>query len=119
MENSDIENLISRRLLGMGVSPNLKGYRYLKESILMVVNDNSLIENFNRRLYPIIAEKYGDTAYAIERSMRHVLNVLRGRSCNDEKSKIDLYAFETRDLTVKQFIAVLVEDVYLQLLYKK
>lgn len=118
MENSDIENLVSRRLLGMGVSPNLKGYRYLKESILMVVNDNSLIENFNRKLYPIIAEKYGDTAYAIERSMRHVLNVLRERRYSDVQGKIDLYAFEVRDLTVKQFVAVLVEDVYLQLLYK-
>lgn len=119
MNENEIEKLITKTLLSIGVSPNLKGYRYLRDSVVMVAKDNSLIENFNRGLYPMIAEKYGDNVYAIERSIRHVLEVLRNKKWNEDKNKNGIYAFAIEELTTKQFIAVLVEDVYLQILDKR
>lgn len=119
MDENRIESIITKTLLNIGVSPNLKGYRYLKEGIAMIIKDNTLIENFNRTLYPMLAEKYGDNAYAIERSIRHVLEVLRNKNYSGSKKKSDIYSFGIEELTTKQFIAVIVEDIYLKTLDKE
>lgn len=119
MDKNEMESVIAKTLLNIGVSPNLKGYRYLKESIAMIIKDNALIENFNRTLYPMMAEKYNENVFSVERSIRHVLEVLRNKNYSGSKNKNEIYSFGIEELTTKQFIAVIVEHIYLKILDKE
>lgn len=85
----------------------------------MIIKDNTLIENFNRTLYPMIAEKYNENVFSVERSIRHVLEVLRNKNYNGSKNKNEIYSFGIEELTTKQFIAVIVEHIYLKILDKE
>lgn len=59
---------IQRELDLLGVSPKVKGYRYLVDAIQFYMEDSS--ENLSRRL----AEKYKKSAASIERAMQNAIN---------------------------------------------
>ena len=47
--NSDLEFTVSYMLKDIGVPANLKGYPYLREAIIAVLNDRSLIRAVTKR----------------------------------------------------------------------
>ena len=65
----------------IGIPAHIKGYQYLRESIMMVVNDISLLNAITKELYPSVAEKYDTTPSRVERAIRHAIEVAwsRGR----------------------------------------
>ncbi len=107
---------INNWLILMGITPNLEGYKYLKESILLCYRDNSLINNLTKGLYPTIAKIYNKNNATIERNIRHAIRV----SCDSNK----ILALNTimgsgviakyERPTVSQLIAILVERLLMQ-----
>ena len=71
--NSDLEFTVSYMLKDIGVPANLKGYPYLREAIIAVLNDISLIRAVTKRLYPLVAEKYDTSTASVERTIRHAV----------------------------------------------
>ncbi|MBQ8893390.1 MAG: sporulation initiation factor Spo0A C-terminal domain-containing protein [Clostridia bacterium] len=67
-----VEEKIKKVLLRMGISPALKGYRYLAEGIL--IQKRNFEAGRSREpmmsVYTTLAEKYGDTPSKVERAMR-------------------------------------------------
>ena len=66
-------------LLSVGISANLQGYTYLKESIKMVIEDPMTITKVTKVMYPMIAKKYDTTPCRVERAIRHALEVSYNR----------------------------------------
>ena len=64
---------IEKYLLEKGFKANLKGFDYLFTAIKLCMEDKSLLRAVTTRLYPMIAEKYNDTASKTERAMRYSL----------------------------------------------
>ena len=71
----EVEELIAYHLLQMGVPRNLMGYRYLKESIAMAVENPERINFITKALYPEVAKKFQTTPSRVERAIRHAVEV--------------------------------------------
>ncbi|MGN0805671.1 MAG: response regulator, partial [Candidatus Coproplasma sp.] len=55
---TSIDEKISNIFISIGVPPHIMGYQYLREGIKMTTEDQSIINNVTKRLYPEIAKKY-------------------------------------------------------------
>ena len=77
----DTEIEVTNLMHKVGIPANISGHQFLREAILMVIEDRGLITGITKELYPNVADKYKTTAAKVERSIRHAIEVcwLRGR----------------------------------------
>ena len=66
-----LEVEVTRTIQQMGVPAHVKGYQYLREAIVSVVEEISLLDAVTKVLYPRIADKYQTTSSRVERGIRH------------------------------------------------
>ena len=52
----NLEALVTNMIHEIGVPAHIKGYQYLREAIMMVVNDIDIINQITKQLYPEIAQ---------------------------------------------------------------
>ncbi len=69
------ECLVKTILQQLGLPSHLLGYKYLKDAIIMSLQDHTLLNGVTKKLYPEIASKYNTTGARVERSMRHSIEV--------------------------------------------
>ena len=78
-EEEDSLHALERRVTSIiheiGVPAHIKGYQYLREAIILVVNDMDTINAVTKVLYPAVAKKFGTTASRVERAIRHAIEV--------------------------------------------
>ena len=74
----NLEALVTNMIHEIGVPAHIKGYQYLREAIMMVVNDIDIINQITKQLYPEIAQKYHTTPSRVERAIRHAIEVAWG-----------------------------------------
>ena len=75
----NLEALVTNVIHEVGVPAHIKGYQYLREAIMMVVNNIDIINQITKQLYPDIANKYHTTPSRVERAIRHAIEVAWGR----------------------------------------
>ena len=66
---------ITEILHQIGVPAHIKGYYYLRDSILMAIADPEIINSVTKRLYPSVAKIYNTTSSRVERAIRHAIEV--------------------------------------------
>ena len=71
--NNNIEALIVKTLLNLGISPNTKGYHYLRDGILIYVMSEEHKPAFSKDLYSQLAETYNTSECSVERAVRHAI----------------------------------------------
>ena len=59
----------------IGVPAHIKGYQYLREAILIAVEDMDVINAVTKALYPAVAKRFGTTPSRVERAIRHAIEV--------------------------------------------
>ncbi len=74
-KQENLEALVTNIIHEVGVPAHIKGYQYLREAIMMVVNDIDVINQITKSLYPRIATKFGTTPSRVERAIRHAIEV--------------------------------------------
>lgn len=76
-----LEEKVSKIFINVGIPPHIKGYSFLREGVIMAVEDPNVINNITKQLYPKIGEKYKTTPSKVERAIRHAIEVAwnRGR----------------------------------------
>jgi len=57
----------------IGMPSNLKGSTYLKQAIIMGIENRELLESMTKALYPAIAKKYNTNSACVERAIRHAI----------------------------------------------
>ncbi|HAA90451.1 MAG TPA: sporulation transcription factor Spo0A [Peptococcaceae bacterium] len=75
--NLDVE--VTNLIHEMGVPAHVKGYQYLRDAIILVINDVNLLGAVTKELYPMIAEKYNTTPSRVERAIRHAIELAWSR----------------------------------------
>ncbi len=70
---SDFEEAATFILGEFGIPAHTKGYRYLKEAIVLVAQSPLLVEGITKSLYPAIADLHGTTSTRVERVVRHAI----------------------------------------------
>ncbi len=97
-KNEDnLEALVTNIIHEVGVPAHIKGYQYLREAIMMVVNDIDVINQITKSLYPKIALKYGTTPSRVERAIRHAIEVAwRKRTARSSRKYLWLYNISSK-----------------------
>lgn len=108
-----IEENVTKLLLAIGIPINLQGFRYLRQAIKIVINDNEILGRITKGLYPAVADYFGVTPIVIERGMRHAVDVAYHRhtlvALNDF---FDVDVYDTRiKPTNSEVIALIAERV--------
>lgn len=75
MEEESLDVLVTSILQKMGIPSNIKGFRYLRDAILMVHYQPEYLSAVTKELYPEIAKKYSTTSSRVERAIRHAIQV--------------------------------------------
>ena len=81
LEERNLESDVTNIIHEIGVPAHIKGYQYLREAIMMSVEDVEMLGSITKILYPTIAKKYQTTPSRVERAIRHAIEVAwsRGR----------------------------------------
>ncbi len=104
---------VTRLLRSVGVPPNVRGYRYLREAILRVIEDPDLMEAVTKELYPAVGSRFNTTAARVERAMRHAIESAHDRGSGDLLGTRFGYAVDSSrgKPTNSEFIALIADLV--------
>ena len=116
-DQENLEALVTNIIHEVGVPAHIKGYQYLREAIMMVVNNIDIINQITKQLYPDIAIKYHTTPSRVERAIRHAIEVAWGRGQTEAVENIFGYTISAAKgkPTNSEFIAMIADKLRLEL----
>lgn len=116
-EEKNLEALVTNIIHEVGVPAHIKGYQYLREAIIMVINDIDVINQITKCLYPQIANKFHTTPSRVERAIRHAIEVAWGRG--EQKTVENIFGYTISAAkgkpTNSEFIAMISDKLRLEL----
>ncbi len=116
-KEKNLEALVTNLIHEVGVPAHIKGYQYLREAIMMVVEDIDVINQITKSLYPQIAYKFNTTPSRVERAIRHAIEVAWGRG--DQKMVENIFGYTISAAkgkpTNSEFIAMIADKLRLEL----
>ena len=100
----------------VGVPAHIKGYQYLREAIIIAVNDMDVINAVTKVLYPEVAKRFGTTASRVERAIRHAIEVAWDRGDLETLQKYFGYTVSNAKgkPTNSEFIAMIADRLQLE-----
>lgn len=112
---SDVTNIIHE----IGVPAHIKGYQYLRDAIMMSVNDPEMLNSITKLLYPTIAKNHKTTPSRVERAIRHAIEVAWSRGKMDTIDELFGYTVSNGKgkPTNSEFVALIADRIRLE--YKR
>ncbi|MCQ2513653.1 MAG: sporulation transcription factor Spo0A [Ruminococcus sp.] len=112
-----IEVKVTDILREIGVPAHIKGYQYLRDSIIMSVEKPEIINAVTKQLYPSVAKKYETTSSRVERAIRHAIEVAWDRGDIDVLNSYFGYTIhnDRGKPTNSEFIAMISDRLRLQI----
>ncbi len=117
--HSGLQMSITKILHDLGVPSHIKGYQYIKEGIMLIYENPSMIGGITKELYPEIANKYNTTVSRVERAIRHAIEVSWNRGDWDLMDEIFGHSVDVDKAkpTNSEFIVTVADKLRLE--YKK
>ncbi|MBQ8684452.1 MAG: sporulation transcription factor Spo0A [Clostridia bacterium] len=114
---ASLEMQVTEIIHQIGVPAHIKGYQYLRDAILLAIEDDQIINAVTKRLYPAVAKKHGTTSSRVERAIRHAIEVAWDRGDVDVLNTYFGYTIhnERGKPTNSEFIAMISDKFRLQL----
>ena len=112
----DLEQDVTDMIHNIGVPAHIKGYQYLREAIIMSVQDPQMISSITKILYPAIAKKFQTTSSRVERAIRHAIEVAWARGKMETLDQLFGYTINTGKgkPTNSEFIALISDKIRLR-----
>ena len=112
----DLEQDVTNMIHDIGVPAHIKGYQYLREAIMMSVNDPVMISSITKILYPTIAKRFQTTPSRVERAIRHAIEVAWSRGRMETLDTLFGYTINTGKgkPTNSEFIALIADKIRLE-----
>jgi two-component system response regulator (stage 0 sporulation protein A) len=100
----------------IGVPAHIKGYQYLRTSIVMAAEDMDVINAVTKVLYPTVGKKYSTTPSRVERAIRHAIEVAWDRGDIEVLQKYFGYTVSNikGKPTNSEFIAMIADKINLE-----
>ena len=116
-KGDSIEMKVTEILHQIGVPAHIKGYHYLRKSILMSVETPEIINAVTKQLYPSVAKQFDTTSSRVERAIRHAIEVAWDRGDIDVLNSYFGYTIHNGrgKPTNSEFIAMISDKLRLQL----
>ncbi|MGN0489285.1 MAG: sporulation transcription factor Spo0A [Ruminococcus sp.] len=112
-----IELKVTEILHEIGVPAHIKGYHYLRDSIIMSIEKPEIINAVTKQLYPSVAKKYDTTSSRVERAIRHAIEVAWDRGDVEVLNSYFGYTIhnDRGKPTNSEFIAMISDKLRLQI----
>lgn len=109
---ADVTNVIHE----IGVPAHIKGYHYLRDAIMMSVNDTEMLNSITKQLYPTIAKRHKTTPSRVERAIRHAIEVAWSRGKMDTIDALFGYTIHggKGKPTNSEFVALIADKIRLE-----
>ena len=113
---TELLDVIWNMIHEIGVPAHIKGYQYLRDSIMMAVCDMDILNSITKQLYPSIAQKFDTTPSRVERAIRHAIEVAWGRGNMDTIDALFGYTIHAGKgkPTNSEFIALIADKIRLE-----
>lgn len=110
-----MELMVTEMIHQIGVPAHIKGYHYLREAILLSVEDPEVMNAVTKVLYPTVAKKFATTPSRVERAIRHAIEVAWDRGDVDTLNAYFGYTIHNSrgKPTNSEFIAMLSDKLRL------
>jgi two-component system response regulator (stage 0 sporulation protein A) len=117
--DNELEIMVTEILHQIGVPAHIKGYHYLRESIVLSIKNSEVINSVTKLLYPTIAKSYSTTASRVERAIRHAIEVAWDRGDVDTLNSYFGYTIQNSrgKPTNSEFIAMIADNLRLKYKY--
>lgn len=111
-----LEARVTDILHEIGVPAHIRGYHYIREAIIMSVNDMEILNYITKELYPSIAKKCNTTPSRVERAIRHAIEVAWNRGKVDVIEQLFGYTINNHKgkPTNSEFIALIADRLRLE-----
>ncbi len=112
----NLENQVTDMIHEVGVPAHIKGYQYLRDAIMMVIEEPEMLNSITKILYPTIAKRNQTTPSRVERAIRHAIEVAWSRGNMDIINSLFSYTVSTGKgkPTNSEFIALIADKIRLQ-----
>lgn len=116
-DKANIESMVTNIIHEIGVPAHIKGYQYLREAIIIAVDDMDVINAITKVLYPQVAKTFQTTPSRVERAIRHAIEVAWDRGDLDTLQRFFGYTVSNTKgkPTNSEFIALIADKLQLQL----
>lgn len=113
LSERNLEADVTEIIHEIGVPAHIKGYQYLRDAIVMSVNDMDMLNSITKILYPTIAKKYQTTSSRVERAIRHAIEVAWSRGKMDTIDEMFGYTIHNGKgkPTNSEFIALITDRI--------
>lgn len=100
----------------IGVPAHIKGYQYLRDAIMMSVDDHEMLNSITKQLYPSIAKRHKTTPSRVERAIRHAIEVAWSRGKMDTINDLFGYtvSYGKGKPTNSEFVALIADKIRLE-----
>lgn len=115
-EPANLETDVTNIIHEIGVPAHIKGYQYLRDAIILSVNDMEMLNSITKILYPTIAKRHQTTPSRVERAIRHAIEVAWSRGKMDTIDELFGYTVSTGKgkPTNSEFIALIADKIRLE-----
>ena len=115
-QDVNLEAVVTDIIHEIGVPAHIKGYQYLREAIILTLNDMEMINAVTKVLYPEVAKKFGTTPSRVERAIRHAIEVAWDRGDIEVLQKFFGYTVSNikGKPTNSEFIAMIADSLTLK-----
>ena len=117
-ENNEIslETRVTDMIHEIGIPAHIKGYHYLRDAIIMAVEDMDVLNAVTKVLYPTVAKKHQTTSSRVERAIRHAIEVAWSRGKLDTVDELFGYTVSNGKgkPTNSEFIALIADTLRLE-----
>jgi len=112
----NLEHDVTEMIHEIGVPAHIKGYQYLRDAIILCVQQNEMLNSITKILYPTIAKKNSTTPSRVERAIRHAIEVAWSRGKMDTIDELFGYTINTGKgkPTNSEFIALIADKIRLE-----
>lgn len=114
-DNYSVEVEVSSLLHDLGIPSHVRGYKYIREGIMMIYTSKEVVNLVTKDIYPEIANRYNTTSSRVERAIRHAIEIswIRG----DLKIMEDIFGnsidFERSKPTNSEFLTTIADRLKL------
>lgn len=112
-----LEEMVTTIIHEVGVPAHIKGYQYVREAIMITVENMEVINSVTKVLYPEVAKRYRTTPSRVERAIRHAIEVAWDRGDIETLQRFFGYTVSNAKgkPTNSEFIAMISDRIRLRL----
>ena len=112
----NLETRVTDMIHEIGIPAHIKGYHYLRDAIIMAIEDLDVLNAITKVLYPTVAKNHQTTASRVERAIRHAIEVAWSRGKLDTLDELFGYTVSNGKgkPTNSEFIALIADTIRLE-----